>query len=218
MGELDKPVVVYGAGGHGKVVLDALERSGRNVLGFVDDDSQSSTHCGYPVFASLEDDALGEEFEVIVAIGDSGDRERVTISVDERGHTLTTAIHSSAVIGREVELGAGVMVLAQAAINPGSRLGRGVIINTGATVDHDCSIGDFVHVGPGAGLAGGVRVGDRVLIGVGASVTPGVKIGCGAVVGAGAVVIRDVEAGITVAGSPARVLAFKTNGGRGGDR
>lgn len=85
-----------------------------------------------------------------------------------------------------------------------ARTGEGCIVNTGATVDHDCVLGDFVHVAPGVNLAGTVTVGDNVMIGIGASVVPGITIVAGATVGAGAVVIRDVPAGATVVGVPAR--------------
>lgn len=206
-----KPVVIYGAGGHGKVVLDALERCSRTVLGFVDDDASGAEHCGYAVFASLDGGEVGDDVEVVVAIGDAAARERVTARVREAGYDLATVVHASATIGRDAVIGPGVMILAQAAVNPGCRLGQGTIINTGATVDHDCLIGDFAHVGPGARVAGGVMVGDRVLIGVGASLIPGVKIGSDAVVGAGAVVIGDVEAGVTVAGCPAKRILPKVH-------
>lgn len=202
-------MLIYGAGGHGKVVLDALERSGRQVAGFLDDDAArgAADFCGYAVVTGLENAEFGAQVEVVVAIGDGELRSQVTDRVIEGGYTLATAIHPSATIGRDVEIGPGAMVLAQAAVNPGARIGRGAIVNTGAIVDHDCVIGDFAHVAPGARLAGNVTVGEAALIGVGATVIPGVKIGPGSTVGAGAVVVADVAAGATVAGVPAKTTA-----------
>jgi sugar O-acyltransferase (sialic acid O-acetyltransferase NeuD family) len=207
MGEA-KPIVIYGAGGHGKVVLDALERGGRRVVGFVDDDSSRAggEHCGLPVFASLGTARVGDGVDMIVAIGDPVQRERTTARVLENGWALAVAVHPSAVIAPDVEISPGVMILACAVINPGSRVGRGAIINTGAVVDHDCSIGDFAHIAPGVRLAGSVSVGARAVIGVGATVIPGVTIGDGSIVGAGAAVIADVQEDSTVVGVPARAV------------
>lgn len=201
-----RAVVIYGAGGHGNVVLDALECSGRRVVGFVDDDAgrTGGEHCGYRILAWPGAAELGEDVEYVVAIGDGAKRRQVTERVLGLRRDLATAIHPSAIIGRDVEIAAGAMILAGAVINPGARVGRGSIINTCAVVDHDCTIGEFAHVAPGARLAGHVRVGEGALIGIGATVIPRVAIGSGAVVGAGAVVTADVAARATVAGVPAR--------------
>ena len=203
------PVVLYGAGGHAKVVLDALELMGKSVVGVIDDDSMrhGTEWCGYPVspFAALEE--FGPDVRVVVAVGDSADRERITTLVLEAGYHLGGVVHPTAAVARDVVLGAGVMILAQAAVNPGSRIGDGTIINTGATVDHDCTVGEFAHVAPGARIAGNVELGSGVLVGVGASVLPGVKIGARATVGAGSVVLSNVQSGDTVVGVPAISVA-----------
>ena len=203
-----RAVLIYGAGGHGKVVLDALECSGRRVVGFVDDDASRAggEHCGYRIFAWPAAEA-GEDVEFIVAIGDGEKRRQVTERVLGLRRQLATAIHPSAIIGRDVKIAAGAMILAGAVINPGARVGGGSIINTRAVVDHDCRVGEFAHVAPGARLAGHVRVGVGALIGVGATVIPHVAIGPGAVVGAGAVVTADVAARATVVGVPARPVS-----------
>ncbi len=202
-------VVIYGAGGHGKVVLDALERGGRDVAGFVDDDPDRAgdAFCGQPVLAAPGEWEAAGGVEFVVAIGDAAGRQRATARLQQLGRELATVVHPAAVIAPDVEVGRGSVILAGATVNPGARVGRGAIINTGAIVDHDCTIGDFAHVAPGARLAGHVSVGARTLVGIGATVVPGVRIGPDAVVGAGAVVLTDVEAGTTVAGVPAKAVA-----------
>lgn len=204
----DPPVLVYGAGGHGRVVADALERAGRVVVAFLDDDASVCARpcAGRPVFHGLDADGLDPHAEVIVAIGDPTARARLTSRTLEVGRSLATAVHPAATIGSDVTIGPGAMILARAAVNTGTRIGRGAIINTGAIVDHDGSIGEFSHVAPGACLAGNVTVGARALVGIGASVVPGIAIGEDAVVGAGAAVVDDVAAGVTVVGVPARAM------------
>lgn len=212
--------MIYGAGGHGKVVLDALECAGRQVAGFVDDDPDRAggEYCGHSVLAAPGEWEAGRSVGFVVAIGDAGDRMRASDRVEQFGYELVTVVHPKAVVASDVSIGPGSMVLAGAAVNPGVRVGRGVIINTGAVVDHDCAIADFAHVAPGARLAGNVRVGERSLIGIGATVVPGISIAADAFVAAGAVVVSDVGEGVTVAGVPAKPLgrsgAAKT-GGRG---
>lgn len=215
MGEVARAVLIYGAGGHGKVVLDALERSGRTVAGFIDDDAarDGTEYCGYPVASATARQRLGDEIEVVVALGDAARRGEVVARVLEWGLPLATAIHPSATVARDVEVGRGTMVLAQAAVNPGTRLGRSVIVNTGAVIDHDGTIDDYAHIAPGACLAGNVRVGARALVGAGATLVPGVQVGADATIGAGAVVVADVAAGATVAGVPARPIGGSQGAG-----
>lgn len=212
MGELAREVLIYGAGGHGKVVLDALERSGRAVAGFVDDAAEraSGEYCGYRVYPGAElPDVVGDR-EVVVAIGDASRRASLTARLDSWGVAAATVIHPTAVLARDVQVSAGAMILAGAVINPGVRIGRGAIVNTSAVIDHDCDVGAFAHVAPAATLAGHVRVGDRALVGAAATVIPEVTIGADATVGAGAAVVCDVDAGTTVAGVPARKLSRRS--------
>lgn len=198
-----RPVAVYGAGGHGLVVLDALERAGRQVVGFIDDATGDQAElAGYPIYRGLDDLSAGAE--LVIAIGDNRAREEVTRTVLAAGRSLARALHPTAVVGRDVRLGPGVMILAHAVVNPGTTIGCGAIINVGATVDHHNRVGDHVHIAPGVNLAGHVEVGDRSLIGIGASVKPGIRIGPDVIVGAGAAVVADVTAGDTVVGVPAR--------------
>jgi perosamine synthetase len=202
-------VFCYGASGHGKVVADILTASGRQLLGFVDDDpaKAGAQLAGVEIFSpqALDDFRL-RHASAIITIGANRSRTEKAEQLRERGFSLATAIHPSATIARDTEVGCGTVIMAGAVVNSGCRLGAHVIVNTGATVDHDCVLGDGVHISPGASLAGGVVVASHAQVGVRASVIQNIQIGAGAIVGAGAVVIRDVPAGATVVGNPARPL------------
>ncbi len=209
-------ILVFGGGGHAKVVIEILQFDSRNILvGIIDKNPQlaRSRVLGVPV---LGDDgqiagAGADAFCVgIGSIGVGSLRARVFDEARARGLSPVTAVHPAATVSASAQLGAGTVVMAGAVINPGVVLAQNVIINTGAVVDHDCRIGDHAHVAPGAVLSGGVTVGRRSLVGVGATVMQGVSIGDDAVVGAGAVVVRDVPPGVTVAGVPARIHAPAT--------
>jgi sugar O-acyltransferase (sialic acid O-acetyltransferase NeuD family) len=200
------PVVIYGAGGHAKVVCDVLQCAGRVVLGFIDDDlkRQGTTALGLPVLGpstSLDP----TQHAVALGIGDNAVRSKVYDACVARGLEVVTAIHPRAVVARSATLGAGTVVMALAVVNPDAMVGRGVIVNTAAVVEHDVVVGDFAHLSPNAAMGGAARLGARAHLGVGANVLPGVSVGEGSVVGAGAVVARDVPANVVAYGVPARV-------------
>jgi UDP-perosamine 4-acetyltransferase len=149
----------------------------------------------------------------VVAIGDNRVRRSYAQKLGAAGLTLINAIHPSAVISASAELGTNVVICAGAIVCVDARLADNVIINTAAVVDHECEIGDAAHVAPGVRLAGRVTVGEGAFIGVGANVLPCLTVGPQAVVGGGALVHRDVPAGATVVGVPARVIKTGAGGG-----
>jgi UDP-perosamine 4-acetyltransferase len=206
-----RQVLLFGAGGHARVCVDALLDMGdADIVGAVSSDGSAVAGLAVrPIWADSDllyaTQSSGAN-AFCVAIGDNESRRRVSTDLTQSGWIITQAISGSSVVSRSAILGSGVQVIAGAIINAATTIGAGTIVNTGASVDHDCTIGDFVHIGPGAVLGGAVTVGDGAFVGLGARVLPGVSIGAGATVGAGAVVIADVEPGATVVGVPARPI------------
>ena len=198
------PIVVFGAGGHGKVVCDILVCAGETVLGFVDDRTAAGVLVlGLPVLGGaswLE----GRSARVALGVGDNVSRERVADACLKAGATLVTAIHPRAVVAASATVAAGAVVMALAVINPDARIERGAIVNTAAVIEHDCVIGAFAHVSPNAAMGGNCTVLARAHLGVGASMLPGTTVGEDAIVGGGALVARDVPARAVAKGIPAR--------------
>jgi sugar O-acyltransferase (sialic acid O-acetyltransferase NeuD family) len=204
-------LLVLGAGGHAKVVIDIAERSGRWPIAGVLDDAPGAAGkrvMGHRILGDTDwlRTCSNDEMIFVVAIGSNAARERLQKLATEAGLTAGTLVHPSAVIARSAVLGPGTVVMAGVIVNPDARVGGGVILNTASVVEHDCVIGDFCHVGPGVSLCGGVSVGARSLIGVGACVKPGVCIGVDCVIGAGAAVVNRVPDGSCVVGVPARPI------------
>ena len=203
-------ILLFGAGGHGKVVLDIVQLQGKHrVVGFLDADPQlhGTSVGGVEVLGGLNLLHKLRQQKVrgaVVSIGDNRVRRQCAAEAQTAGFELATAVHPAAVIAKSAKLGLNVVVAAGAIICTDAVIGDSTIVNTGASVDHECQIGPSVHVAPGARLAGRVRVEELAFIGLGASVIQCLTIGARAVVGAGAVVIRDVAAGSTVVGCPAR--------------
>lgn len=203
---------IVGAGGHGVVVADAAQASGRwSAIAFFDDRWPDVAAIDrWPVLGALS--ALRErlagrnDLQAVVAIGDNRRRLALTRELAAAGARLATVIHPFTAISASAEIGAGSVVLAGSVVNPRARIGEAAILNTRASVDHDCAIGHGVHLCPGSTLAGNVTVHDLAWVGIGSSVIQGVTIGAASIVGAGAAVIRDVREGATVAGCPAREM------------
>ncbi len=191
-------IAVFGAGGHGKVVVDAIEcTAGLTVACVVDDRPLAgATLLGHPLAGGREVLlARRDEIDgVIVAIGDNRARAAAARWLGEHGLTLVCVVHPAAVVARSARIGAGTLIMPGAVVNAEARIGENTIINSGAIVEHDCDIEAAVHVAPGAVLCGGATVGAGTLVGAGAVVLPGVCIGPGCLVKAGTIVIRDMEA------------------------
>lgn len=200
------PLLIYGAGGHSKVVFDAARSAGMTVHVLADDDDALEEAYGLRVINPQRDwSLLPSPFSYIVAIGDNPARTRVFEELRKRGCVPLSVLHRSAIVATGATVGDGTLLCAGAVINPGARLGINCILNTCASVDHDCLVGDHVHLCPGVRLGGDVVVGSGTMIGLGAVVLPGVKVGAECIVGAGAVVNRDIPARVVAYGNPARV-------------
>lgn len=198
-------LILWGAGGHGKVVLDVARGSGvYEEIAFMDDDpAVGREFAGCPVFLGIP---KGYE-EFLVSIGVNRTRAACYSKVLNVGLRPATLIDPSAVISASAKIGCGTVVMPRVVVNADAVIGENCILNTGAIVEHDCKIGDHSHISPGAVLGGGVKVGRFAHLGIGVNVLPGAVIGEGAVVGAGAVVLAEIPAGVTAVGVPARVLA-----------
>lgn len=199
-------VVVFGAGGHAKVVISAILEAGHSVVGVYDDDpaKREQRVLGVRIMGFISEARLLPEIFGILAIGDNRVRQMLSQKLMEWRWAII--LHPRAYVYRTARIAEGTVVFAGAVVQPDVEIGRHVIVNTGAVIDHDCRISNFVHIAPGVKLAGNVTVEEGALIGVGASVLPGVRIGSWAIVGAGAVVTEDVAPGTTVVGVPARPL------------
>lgn len=202
------PVLVFGAGGHGRVVAEAVQSSGARVEGFVDDGLAAGTLVlGLPVLGSSSWLSLQAPRVIALAVGDNRRREDLSVMLEAQGHTLGTFIHHTAWISPTATLDAGTIVMARVVVNAEARVGRGVILNTGCIVEHECTVADFAHLSPSATLGGRASVGLRSHIGIGATLLHLARVGDDCVVGGGAVVLKELASGLTAVGVPARPLA-----------
>ncbi len=203
---MENDVTLYGASGHGKVIIDILNASGVKINSVIDDNPKSETILGIPVTKTSDFDmsSLGK---TIISIGNNKVRKKLSklLIAD-----FTKAIHPSAVISANSNIGDGTVVMARVAINPDVVIGKHCIINTNATVEHDALIADFVHICPAASLAGNVSVGEGTQVGIGAAVIQGISIGKWVTIGAGTVIVNDIPDYAVVVGNPGKIIKYNS--------
>lgn len=213
-----KPVIVLGAGGNCRDIVDAMLDANRAAptplfepLGYLDDDPAKlgAVVGGVPVLGPLA--SWTEHPHASFANGINGVEltKRKAQILGDLGiphDRWTNVVHPSAVVSTMAQLGTDVVLLANVTVNSDARLGDHVMVLPNAVISHDTIVEDCCYLTPGVVLAGYVHLGAGAYIGAGASVRHRVTVGAGAIVGMGSVVLNDVPAGSTVAGSPARAL------------
>jgi acetyltransferase EpsM len=201
-------IYIIGTGGHAQVVIDAILNSGFDVSGIFDDNKSliGQYIFNIPVLGKIEKVREYDDSRFVVAIGDNETRMQIVEKLGFPDERFFTVIHPSAVIGKNVEIGVGSMVLGGVVINTGTSIGKHCIINTSASIDHHNKISDFVHVAPGTHTGGNVTIEEGSFLGIGVSVIPGIKISKWSIIGAGSVAIEDVPDYATVVGVPGRVI------------
>ena len=207
-----KKIIIIGAGGNSKVIIDILLSrielgEELQITGILDDDKAKKSLKDFPVLGSIDmipELQKDKELYFINGVGNNHIRRR--IYEENPGLQYYTPIHPSAVIGSGVTVGSGSVVMPGAIINADSCVGKQTLINTGAVVEHDNQIGDFVHIASGVVTAGNVAVGECTMLGTGTRIIQGITIGSHVMVGAGAVVIRNIEDHVTAVGVPAKTI------------
>jgi len=211
---MNLPIILLGAGGHAKVLLEALQLCQANVIGATDPDPQKEGMklLGVPIIGT--DEILcgysPAQVRLVNGLGSTSltaARTHLFKKFKGEGFAFASVVHPAAVLARDVCLGEGTQIMAGVVVQPGVVLGQNVIVNTRASVDHDSHIGDHCHLAPGVTLSGQVSVGEGTHLGTGAVVIQGVQIGNHCVVGAGSLVLRDIPDGVTAYGSPAKGVA-----------
>ena len=203
-----RKLAIFGGGGHGKVAASVALSLGYDVS-FFDDAFPAVVHCGrWDLIGNLEclKSSLNDFCGAFVAIGNNSVRQRIFSELEGTGFNMINLIAQSAVVDPSVNLGRGLLVVGNAAINIDSKIGDGVIINTNAIIEHDCTIAPFAHICPNVALAGEVSIGSQSWIGIGSSIIQQKVVGNNVIIGAGSTVINDIPDNVTAVGVPARIL------------
>lgn len=218
----ENSVVVIGASGHAKVVIDILEKAGKyQIHGLVDAYKPvGGFQFGYEILGTEEYlPALVENRNVsggIIAIGDNWKRHLMTEKIRSLvpDFKFISAVHPSAVVARGVTIGEGTVLMAGAIVNSDSRIGNFCILNTNSSLDHDCLMEDYASLAPGVTTGGNVSIGGFTAISLGCSIAHGVIIGEHTVLGAGALALENIPGHCVAYGIPAKIIRERGEGER----
>ena len=206
-----KNIYIIGAGGHAKVVADIILKRKKllndniNLVGFLDDNSKESIF-EFPIVGKIEminELKKDKNNYFIIAIGNNQIREKLSNIYDCQYITL---IHPSTIIGSNVKIEEGTVIMPGVVINSYTKIGKHCIINSSSTIEHDNEISDYVHISPNVSFSGNVKVGKNTWVGIGSTVIHGIKIGEHSIVGAGSVVVKNISDEVKAYGNPCREM------------
>ncbi|GGG95833.1 acetyltransferase [Staphylococcus pragensis] len=202
-----KKVILIGNGGHSKVIADIIKLSDDcKLCGYLDQKFEHKEVSNGLIYDSISNfKKYVKEYHFFIAIGNNKIRKKIYETLNLPKEKYVTLIHPSVVIGSDVHIGHGTVVMGNAVINASTNIGNQCIINTLASVGHDININDFVHISPNSTLTGGSIINEGTQIGAGACLIPCIQIGKNCLVGAGATVVNNVPDNKLVVGSPAKV-------------
>lgn len=204
-------MLITGAGGHAKELLDILTAEEKTAAIFFDDYTKNSPLSinGVPVCTDIAEaiQIIKTNPAFLLGTGNGKLRAKFAQIFTNVGGVLTSVIASSALCSKQgTTIGAGANIMAFAFISAEVTMGEGCLINTRANIHHNASLGAYCEISPAATLLGNVTLGDFVTVGSGAIILPGITIADNAIIGAGAVVTKNVAAGVTVVGNPAKEI------------
>ena len=200
-----KKIILVGMGGHSKVVKDIINlKKEFKVIGYLDDKIQTKKNVDGIIYDNIKSYRNYEDEHFCITIGNNQTREEIFKTLNLPLSKYPTLVHPTAIIGSNVEIGDGTVIMANVVVNADTKIGSHCIINTTASVGHDVIIDDYVHISPNSTLTGGVKVGSKSQIGASATIIPTVNIGRNTIVGAGATVVNNIGDQQVVIGTPAK--------------
>jgi len=205
-------MVIMGAGGHAKEVLEALVMNQLDEKIAVFDNITPENKWQFPakhIQRLRNDEELAAWFESnsLFIVGVGGIHARNTLwnyALDQGGKPYTLLASNASICQMETIIGEGTSVMQLAFVSASVSLGKNTLINTRANIHHDVKIGDYSEIAPSAVLLGNCQIGSDTFIGANATILPKIKIGTNCTIGAGAVVTRNVPDNTIVKGNPAK--------------
>ena len=215
-----KNILIVGAGGHAKVVIDIIKCEGKyNIIGIIDNKfSKKDNFLNYKILGNEDEiPEIIDEFKVhgcVVAIGDNFVRSVVVKKIENQSSKIQfiNCIHPSSCIAFDIKIGVGNVIMAGTTINTSSQIGNHCIINTNSSIDHDNKIFNFVSIAPNAAIGGNVNIDEYSAIGIGASVIHNISVGHNCVIGANSLVIADTKSNSVYYGLPAKNIRKRKQG------
>lgn len=203
---MKKKLLVIGAGGFAKSIIESINHTEFELVGFIDTYKQGY-HQGYPIVANdISEVENAKNYVYFIGVGEPKYRFQFLLLLKEYGLPLINIIDSTALLSRNVELGEGIYVGKMCIVNSDTKISDGAVINTRSLIEHGNTIGYCSNISTNVVLNGDVKVGNCSFIGSCTVVNGQITIGSETIVGSGSVVIRNLKDKVVVAGSPTRLI------------
>jgi sugar O-acyltransferase (sialic acid O-acetyltransferase NeuD family) len=209
-------IILVGAGGHCKVIIDIIKSTKNyNIVGVTDKTYAQGEEKHVLDIPIIGDDTILKElynngvknaFVCIGALQNIEVRDKIFNNLKALGFSMPVLIHNHAIVSPYANVHDGTCIMAGAIINPGALIEENCIVNTGAIIEHDCIVQRNTHISPRACIAGSVNIGYNTHIGMGSSIIQSVHIGNNVIIGAGAVVIENIVDNVVAVGIPSKII------------
>jgi sugar O-acyltransferase (sialic acid O-acetyltransferase NeuD family) len=215
-----KNLVLIGGGNQAHYTIDIIEKEKKyNIVGIIDSANEvGSEKFGYKILGRQENiEEIVKKYNIevgIISIGDNWSRYYVYNQIINKipNFQFVNAIHPSVIIGKDVDLGVGIVAMAGCIFNPKSIIGNFTFFATNAQVEHDCFIDEFASISAGSVTGGFVKLGKFSAITLGVTVMDRVEIGRNTVVGSGSLVIKSLPENVLVYGNPCKIIRTRNEG------
>lgn len=210
-----KKIVLIGAGGHCKVIIDIIKSTNEYEIIGITDKVAKGNLIDIPI---LGDDSILENLHksgveyAFIGLGAMYNlqlRNKLYEMLKSIGFKIPILIHKNVILSPNVSIGEGTCIMPGVIINSDASIGKNCIINTSAVIEHECIIGDNTHISPNVSIAGGVIIGFNSHIGIGSCIIQEKVIGNNVTIGAGAVVVDNINDNSVAVGVPAKVIKTK---------
>lgn len=199
-------LIIFGAGGFSKSIIDSLDSEKYELTGFIDR-YKSGIHQSYPILGNdISEIDNKDEFYYFIGVGQPSARKFYLNLVRKYNLKLINVIDKTALLSNEVTLGEGVFIGKLCILNRGCTIHDAAVINTRALIEHGNEVGLCSNISTNVVLNGDVHVGEETFIGSCTVVNGQIRIGSKSVIGSGSVVIRNIPNNVVVAGSPTRLI------------
>lgn len=197
---MKKKYVIWGAGGHSKVLIDIILKKKNKIIAVLDQNKKIKINLKYPHILGVKSinkflkQNKNKKINFIIGIG-SNQKARYNIfrKLKKLHFLLPNIISADSICCKNLKIGEGNQILPNSNVSTNVTIGNACIINHNSNIDHDCKIGNGVHIAPGATLCGEIIIGNNVLIGAGAIILPRLKIGNNVIIGAGTTVTKNIS-------------------------
>ena len=209
-----RKILIFGTGGHAKVILDIISNEQKyEIAGFIDNELDEGQEILNHKVLGADKDLISlikknSIFGGVIAVGNNYSRENISQKINNlcKDFNFINCIHSQAQIAMDVSIGVGNVLMAGSVINTSTSIGNHCIVNTNSSLDHDNTILDFSSIAPNSATGGNVKIGKLSALGIGSTILPGISVGPNSIIGAGSLVLEDIPSDSIYFGSPAKFI------------